>query len=102
MQGIDTRNATLARNLSQFIADFITHHPSAHLANDFKEKLINACQKIVYVLKAKYVSAEKSIQGFIRTGQHVKTDPNSTECTVSYATIMGLTMSHCTDDGSRT
>jgi len=100
--GRNTKSPTLERNIRAFLQSFLEqpwHAPDYTLPQDFTAKLINAVEKIVYVHRAKYVTPEKSAEGFIRTGQHIReADPAKGECTVSYPLIMGKTMAACSED----
>lgn len=87
--GVDTGNETLARYLSEMWGVYSTQFPSLPpLTAAYKKKVVCACEKITYTMRAKYVTPEKISQSFIACGQHVKSVAPG-QSNVSYDRIMG-------------
>eukprot|EP01034_Spumella_vulgaris_P030919 gene30919-38212_t len=95
--GVDTANPTLDSNIANYLSALQAKFPSVAISADFKPKLAKACEKIVYVLRNKYYTSEKSIRGFVNTGQHIR-DAKQGQLTVSYHGVMGQSLHECSDD----
>jgi hypothetical protein len=95
-RGLNVENNTLNNNLNNAMDALLTEHSEVVLPQGFREKVINACSKIVCVMRHKYVSGAKSAEGFVRCGQHIPhVEPGA--LTVSYQKVMGSSMNDCTD-----
>lgn len=107
--GTATMNRELAENLKQFFVELQQEFSTVRVSPVLKTKIIEGLNRLVYVMKEKYFSAEKIKRGFTVTGQHVEvvdTDEDSSRgganqpapeaCTVDYEAIMGRTEAVCT------
>ena len=62
--GIDTSNATLARNVKCVIAQLKVKHPEITLSSANESKMIKAIETLTYVQKNGYVQSRKHVMGF--------------------------------------
>jgi hypothetical protein len=62
--GIDTSNATLARNVKYAIAQLKLAHPEITLSSANESKIIKAIETLTYVQKNGYVQPRKHVMGF--------------------------------------
>lgn len=81
-------NDTLRHYLDMMFSELTKRYPSIDITSLYKGKIIHACETVVQVMRAKYMTPEKITEGFIRCGQHVRTAAPS-QSTVSYQRIMG-------------
>jgi hypothetical protein len=95
---VNTKNDTLRRNLTEMFKDLAIQFPHSDVSSEYKKKIIFAVEKVVYCLRAKYVTPEKIVKGFVRCGQHVP-DAEPGDRTVDYHKIMSL---HLKRDGLAT
>jgi hypothetical protein len=90
-QGTDTHNSLLQNHLDGAFSEFRSEFPDVEISAPQKTKIKHAVEKIVFVLRSKYVTPEKIVEGFIRTGQHVRRSVSG-KSTVNYDLMMGLTL----------
>lgn len=83
---VNTYNKTLHDNLQTYFREFGQEYPTITVSQSFKTKAIVGLEKLSYVLKGKYFTADKMIKGFLDCGQHVNTVLED-EPTVSYDTL---------------
>lgn len=88
---IDTYNALLRQSLGAYFTAFAAAFSHADTTAEFREKVTCGLEKIVYVMRSKYVTPEKISQGFERCGQHVR-HPTAGQPTVNYDKIMARTL----------
>jgi hypothetical protein len=86
-RGMSTKNLTLEMHLKQAFTEFSFAFPLIDLSNKLKDKIVCACEKIVYVMQAAYVTPKKIITGFEECGQHIR-DTAPGESTVDYDKII--------------
>ena len=91
-------NAKLRSNLSDMRQQLYSEYPDISISDQFWGKLYSACEKIVYVLRGKWVTSDSIIDGFVKTGEHVLNTAEG-QCTVDYDKMMSLcTARDLTDD----
>ena len=66
----DMRDDTLRCYMELMFEDFFATF-GIELVSTQKEKIVSACEKVVYVMREKYLTPNKIAKGFIACGQHV-------------------------------